>query len=358
MQTLRPQDEAPPVFHPVLDRLRLESGRLFGANDVRLLPVGYERRPFSHLLRLGVCHNGDDAPRWHCFVKVFKPKPVTDGVEQMRRRVVHDYAITRHIHQELSRFEHLDAVRPIVCFPEHLTVVTEEAEGRTLLAHLETKATWFPRPAALDDLAETMASVGRWLRALQSIDPASDHVAPGDVRDYIDLRLQRLVAGGSAVVTASTRRALLHQIERLGAAVAPDAWRSVLIHADLAPGNILVSGRRIVVLDFAMSGRGTFLHDLTRLSLQMDLLCGKPRFRPAVIARLQTALLEGFDSSLSDRHPLFRLLSLLHRVNHLATLTLQPAPFPVSVYHRRLRARHARWIAHELRKDAASGEGR
>lgn len=349
MQPLSPHAEAPTVFQPVLDKLSLEAGRLFGEGTVRLLPVGVEARPFSDVLRVGICRNGDDAPAWHCFVKVFKPKPVVDGFEQMRRRVVHDFETTRHIHEALAGFEHLDAVRPIVCFPEYLTVVTEEAQGRTLSAELEARATWFPSLAARGDMAGTMTRVGQWIRALQAIDASADQVAMPDLRAYIDLRLQRLVTHGGTLVTAPVRAEILRHIDRLGVQIHPDERRSVLIHADLAPGNVLVSGGRIVVLDFAMSARGTFLHDITRLHVQLDMLCGKPRFRPAVIAGLQRALLDGFDPALSPDHPLFRLLSLLHRVNNLATLALQPASFPSRLYNRRLRARHERWISNELR---------
>ncbi len=113
-------------------------------------------------------------------------------------------------------------------------------------------------------------------RAFQAIDPSNERIALDDVRAYIDLRLQRLVAARSRVVTADTRVALLARIDDLGSAIPPDALRSVVIHADLAPGNVLVCGDRIVVLDFAMTARGTRLHDLTRLYVQTDLMRPSP----------------------------------------------------------------------------------
>jgi hypothetical protein len=111
-----------------------------------------------------------------------------------------------------------------------------------------------------------------------------------------------------------------------------------------------VSGDRIVVLDFAMTSRGTRLHDLTRLYLQTDLLGAKPQFRRQVLDSALLALLDGYEPGLTTADPLFRLLSLLHRVNHLGTLTLNRARFPASLYNRRLRSIHGRWIARELQR--------
>ncbi|BCS33202.1 hypothetical protein TBR22_A24290 [Luteitalea sp. TBR-22] len=347
MQPLAPGAPAPAVFAPVLDRLRTETPALFG-DDARLVPVAYEARPFSHILRLGLHRGALDHPSSYCFLKIFKPKPVPDGEVLMRQRVVHDFETTRRIHQALSAVPGCGAVRPIVCYPDLLASMTEEASGQTLLAVLESEAAWFPGVERLAAMRETMARTGRWLRAFQTIDPGDDHATVGELRDYIDIRLTRLVEAGSRIVTGQRRHALLRRIEELGARLPPSALRRVPIHADLAPGNVLVDGDRIVVLDFAMASRGTTMHDLARLYVQTDLLRAKPQFRRTIVEALLQALLEGFAPGLTNADPLFRLLSLQHRINHLGTLTLQQARFPTNLYNRRLRGFHARWLEREL----------
>ncbi len=343
---LAPGAAVPAVFDTVLARFVADAPTVFGAG-VRLEPVAFELRPFSHLLRIAIVAQDDVTPARHCFLKIFKPKAVPDGEAQMRRRVEHDFATTRRIHDALAEFPRFGAVRPLACYGEHLAVVTEESVGETLLARLEARAAWFPSEHAVGDLCETMRAAGGWLQAFQTIDPGEERIDLDDIRDYIDLRLRRLVAAGSPVVTTAARDRLLEHITRLSAAIPQEALRSVVVHADLAPGNVLVSGERIVVLDFAMTTRGTRLHDLTRLYLQTDLLRAKPQFRPVVLSRLLQALLEGFEPGLTAQEPLFRLLSLLHRVNHLATLTLNPARFPTNLYNRRLRRLHATWLLGE-----------
>ena len=147
---------------------------------------------------------------------------------------------------------------------------------------------------------------------------------------------------------ASVRENLLHHIDALAAATAPDEWHSVIRHADLAPGNVIVTAQGVAVLDFAMTSRGTRLHDLTRLSLQIDLLRGKPQFRRTAVGRVRAALHAGFDPGVSESGPLFRLLTLLHRVNHLGTLTLGRTAGVARLYGSRLRRIHERSIVREL----------
>ncbi len=141
---------------------------------------------------------------------------------------------------------------------------------------------------------------------------------------------------------------MLSHVDALGHRAAPEDLREVAVHSDLALGNIIVSGDRIVVLDFAMAKRGTRLHDLTRLAVQLDLLSVKPQFGSRVIRRLQLAVLEGFDPALRMDRPMFRLLTLLHRVNHLTTLSVNRFSPAEAVYNALVRRRHRRWIAAEL----------
>ena len=82
--------------------------------------------------------------------------------------------------------------------------------------------------------------------------------------------------------------------------------------------------------------------------MQLALLRAKPQFRHRVIAPLQDALLRGFDPGLTPRYPLFRLLSMLHHVNHLGTLALRHESLPGRLVSARAIAMHRRWIDAEL----------
>jgi hypothetical protein len=339
-------DRGERVFQPVLDRLHADAKEYFGSERLRLLPVAYYDRPASHLLRARVCRNGTGAPLSHVFVKVFKPKPIPGGLEAMRQRVARDYETTRRVYTSMRGNEHLGAVPPIACYPDLLAIATEEVQGPTLLAHLQTEAAWFPPETRLRQLLDLMATAGRWIRVFQDTVPRGGDLTLDSLRAYIDHRLQRLV--GEAAFTARDRERVLRYVDSVGGRVGSGDLREVAVHSDLGPGNIIVSGRRIVVLDFGMTKLGASLHDLTRLSLQTELLAVKPWFRTDVVRRLQRALVEGFDPLLDVERPLFRLLLLLHRVNHLTTLAVNRTRLPGALYNRLVSRHHRRWLASEL----------
>jgi hypothetical protein len=276
----------------------------------------------------------------------------------MRARVEHDFVSTRRVFNHMSRWPELGVVRPIACYPEHLAIVTEESTGETLLAVLERMAVGFPSRHQMQRLCEITARSGAWLRAFQTLDTVGDSSSINGMRDYIDLRLQRLVAARAARFTERDRQRVIARVERLEAEVQPADQNPVAIHADMAPANILVDGERIVVLDFAMASRGAIYHDLARLYLQIDLLRIKPQYRSGVIQCVQRALLHGFEPSLTSEHPLFRLLLMRHHVNHLTTLSLGGERFPSNIYNWYVRRHHRQWIEQELRVPSCTAGSR
>lgn len=334
-----------PALQPVLDRFRAEAVAYLGPDNVQLVPVRQQEHPFSHVTRVAVCSGA--APMRHIFVKLFKPKPDL-GDDAMRSRVRHDFDVTARVYAAMSAWRYYGAVKPLACYPELLAIVTEEAAGATLLAHLDAQARWFVSRARLQRLTQTAEAIGGWLRAFQQIDAGTGMVAFSDMRGYMAVRLERLVRQSAPGFTDGSAERVLRYIDSVGSGLTDEDLREVPIHADFGLGNILVDGDRIVVLDLAMMRRGVRVHDLARLVMQLDLLTGKPAFRPHTIAALQRALMAGFDPALSASDPSFRIVSMLHRVNHLSTLLLQPESFPARLYSSRLIARHRRWIDREL----------
>jgi aminoglycoside phosphotransferase (APT) family kinase protein len=271
-----------------------------------------------------------------------------DGsVEAMRRRVAHEFATMTAIHERMSARPGFGAVRPVACYVEQLCVVTERAEGDTLLELMHRRARWFPSPATRRQLAFQLEAVGQWLKAFQSADTDDRRVSPVELVEYVDVRLKRLVS--HLVVTASMRQGILEHLRGLAAEVPAADLREVTLHGDLAPANVLVAGERVVVLDFAMVSRGSYLHDISRLHMQLGILQAKPSFRPFVIRDLQAALLRGFGLPVAHTHPLFRLLCVLHRINHFGTLSLRPEGLASSVMSGRVRRLHLGWLDEELR---------
>lgn len=339
---------APEVFTPILERLKVDAAAHFGATAVHFEPLGYEDREFSHLLRVALYGNREAEPLSHLYVKVTKRKRTEGSGNGQRDRVVKDFETTRRVHALMAASVDVGVVPPIACYPEHLAIVTEQVVGPTLRQHLSTHAAWFPSASTVRNLCETLAATGRWIRVFQSTLPPDEPIAVEVLRDYIDHRLKRVVNRDPQRLPEAARARVLRHIDCLAAQIPSSELRQVPVHSDLAMGNILISGKRVVVLDFAMAKMGTALHDLARLFVQLDLLAVKPHVQERVVRRLQESLLAGYDSTVQVTNPLFRLLLLLHRVNHIVTLLYQPAQLVEAAYNRLVLQRHYRWVEEEL----------
>lgn len=347
MRALRSETELPAIFAPVLQRLRDDAPKVFSPGT-RLTPVSYQERPFSNVMRIAVMASNDSAPGY-CFAKIQTPKSIPDADAHMRNRVLHEYQVTAKVERALAGHSGLDALHPLACYPELFTIVTREIEGVTLLQYLANRLTWLAGRGASAQAEETAAQTGLWLRVFQSIDPSEECVDMAELRDYVDLRLVRLASSGQSPITALVRKRVLAHVEALGSVVPRIERRSVMLHADMAPANVMVTSRGVAVLDFAMASRGTYLHDISRLALQVDLLRGKPQFSPGSVRKLTAALLRSFAPDVTALHPLFRLMTLRHRINHLATLTLKRGSGAARLYNWRLRRMHMAAIAQDLR---------
>jgi serine/threonine protein kinase len=330
-------------FDKVLPTLVADVAAIYGPK-CRLAPVAVWERLYSHVLRAGVWHAGDEAPREHLFIKVSKYKVVDGAPDGMRKRVERDFAVTQRVFDRMAGGESYGAVRPIACYPAHLAIVTEEMPGETLLKVVEQRMRWVFDAARCRDLQDVFASAGRWIRDFQ--EPADGAFSLEWIRDYIDNRLQR-IAKVSGRRGERLRERVLQHIDHLSSQLPTEPAAAVTVHADLSPSNIMACGSRVVVLDFAMARPGHPLQDVARLFTQLDLLTLKPQYRQSVVRPLQQALLRGFDAALGMDDPAFRLQVLAQRINHLGSLSTKKYGIVERTYNRFIVRQHWRWIQRE-----------
>lgn len=331
-----------PTIDDAIARLRTKAPSLFGVDDLTFTVLHAGEREASTVARVAVRGPGLDTT---VFVKVFKPrKKGQEGWDEAQRWVVQDYEVASRVYRALAGNGRFAAVRPLACFPEALAVVTAEASGVTLLHLLERRARWWPSPAALGALEEVLASVGGWLRAFQAIDGSSGRFSLEQMRDYIDVRLRRLLETTPPALDAEGRARVLRYFDATAAGVAPGDLGLVLTHADLAPSNVLIDGSGVTVIDFAMAAPGGVYMDVARLYTQLEFLTAKPMFRPSVVRRLQQALLRGFDPDLTVDRPLFRLFVLQHLLCHMSNIARNPAPALSRLYNRHQLRLRRQWL--------------
>ena len=342
---------SPAFFAPVLERLRSDAAKYYGYPDVRLVPAQYDQRPFSHVLRIEVHKDASERPTACLFAKVFKTDPAR--MERMQQRVAKDYDTTLAIYERLQQHADLGVVPPVVCYPDLLTIVTEEVKGSTLLEHLTNRATWW-RGAGETDIERVLDNVGRWIHVFQDVGGSAEGGSADQMREYIDHRLRRLVRLPKSGFDEAARTEVLGLVGSLSDASESSEWSQVPVHSDMALGNILVTSSGIVVLDFAMAKSGNRLQDVSRVFVQLDLLNAKPFIRPSVIQKAKDALLRGFDATVRDSQPMFRLMVLRHRLNHLIGLLDGDHRFAERIYNAVLIRRHLRWIREAVAQGSSS----
>lgn len=333
-------------FGRVLQRLHEERQRHFGAGHVSLEPLKQDRRRFSDVLRVRVQAGGRE---FHIFVKVLKSRG-RPGVNHpneadvLRERVVAEFSTAERVRSHFGGHAGFATLRPIACYPEFAAIVTEEARGETFLQVLEGFGAWMPDADAQDRLCRIARRLGGWLRVFQKIERRDSKVSLDDMRQYVDVRLQQLTSSRHAGFSEEQRGAVLRFFDTRCQRAAEADLQEVPLHADLAPSNVIVDGTTIAVIDFDRIKSGAVHHDLAHVFMQIELLALKPQFSRAVVERIQTALLEGFDGALDRSRAMFQLLLLQHVLCHWATLCVRRGEGMERLYNRYVRRRHRQWL--------------
>ncbi len=302
-------------FRPVLDALAAGAERYFGDARAVLEPTARLDRPFSALLRL---HVTTPAGRVRTYLKVYKPRPLVayERPMDMSRLVEDEFAATRRLYTALAGRPGLAAPRPIAAFPEHHAILTEEVVGTSFDRVLRAEAWGWRKPSPM--LESIAARIGAWVREYQRAMGGSGALSLVAQREYIDERLRHITP---RILTPDERVRTLDLFDQLAADVTPSDQPLVAIHADLCPGNILVTaGGGISVLDFAMAQSGTRFHDVAHLYMHLERLRSRPRVRSAFVPTLQAALLRACHGQGPQPDPLFRLMLLQHVVCHVTQL--------------------------------------
>jgi len=290
-------------------------------------------------------------------------RPEDEAVRSRAARVRVEFETLGRLRGELAPWPELRVPEPILCLPEHQAVVLEEVGGETLHSLVLGRARGMAGPAGWARVARAFRAAGRWLGVVQSVGPRPrGRFDLESLRDYDEVRLGWLLELGCLSPRLADR--VREESARLRDLVPQGTGReSVFAHGDFCPGNILVDGQAIVVLDFTMAECGSIHQDLAYcfeyLERFLDRILDRPLIRRRRIRELQNALLEGYRERMPFCEPLFRLNQIRHHLNYLVNMHAPVGGLRGWV------ARFDRWRARrglEMRLDrsafsAAGGEG-
>lgn len=263
--------------------------------------------------------------------KIFEP--IGPGTKaSLEKLIADDFAITTRLHHHFHSNTRFRVPIPLFHSPQDLLIVTEHMPGMQLQEKLIAKSGWFPSEATVQDLELNCRSSGEWLREFQkaTLDSIPGTLDLERMREMIALRLQWLVDDASIPVDGTIRDLLLAHFDREVGSVRPADLEVSSVHGDFFPGNVLVDEDRVVGLDFAMCRIGSTCADPSYFMFQLETLTYKPKFRHALIRKLQRAFLQGYNPAIPAHNyftssPIVRIHFILHNVMRLAGMTSSKA---------------------------------
>jgi colanic acid/amylovoran biosynthesis glycosyltransferase len=209
--------------------------------------------------------------------------------------------------------------RPVALLSSSGTVVMERARGRPL----DELIRGWRSPYVRDENAQVpsaLRAAGRWLRRLQDQTEETEGQEGRECLDrllvHADHHLFRLRGRlGSRVESLARAR-----IDRVRTRSGKQPPRAVGHHCDFWPGNVLVDGVRITVLDFEGYRRGLPYEDVAHFLVHLELALGRPWLRTKR-RRARRTFLDGYGLA-DDLDP--ELLALCISEKSLDLLAREP----------------------------------
>lgn len=303
----------------VVMRLAQEPQRYFDAPEPpAFVPVMSLRRPTSELVKCCV-----RSPRGSLglYMKFFLVRGTSqEAHDRAMQRINKEVEVTNRLYTQLGQNSAYAVPRVIAFFPEERAVVMEESEGQRLLELIMNKGRGYPAQPVLEELAQYCHALGRWLRNFQQLTyrPESEKLHRTDFIHYVSLRLSRLEKSEIFSRKGVSEKILFH-LEKLLQQTKESDMDTCGVHGDLSLSNILVTSKKVTVLDFSMYYIDSIYNDPSYFCSKIDSIY-KKSIKYSTISYVKKAFLEGYQENFDVDHPLFIAYYMRHKINRLLSL--------------------------------------
>lgn len=285
----------------------------------------------SRTARLSVLWNGGGTK---LFVKMLYPdeadgKSNRSDREYKKGQIRAEYGVLKNLHQAFASFPDLGVVKPIACFPEYLALVTEEQEGIKLSSIMGNAKLYSPQ-SRIDELADRIYLCGRWLQHFQRLigEEGNRRYDFNEVFEYCEVRLHRLGLQRPDEFTDSFRARVRSFLRERVDHVQKEELRVVGRHNDFGPNNIIVSGQKLVVLDFSGFGYGPPCCDYVKFWSELDLMRTSPLILNKTVEKLQEAMVDGYGERIDTAELLFVVFRVAYVLDKMDDVWLDWADTP------------------------------
>jgi hypothetical protein len=321
--------------------------------------VRHLARPYSNVYRLQLIFL--HSPSTHfVYAKIFTPRTKSyNNSEKYLTRLDVEFEIGQRLHTKLSQENDFTIVKPVTRYPEFLAIVSEEAPGESLANVIAREAKLYPTAGKLEQLAKHCWRAGSALAAIQKNTAEVSRFDPTELVEYVDVRLQRLLASRQVPFSSADRQQIIKFLKSAIPMIPAEQLGLCGTHGDYAPFNVLASPEKITVADFTMFKAGSVYNDVTYFYHRLEGYLHKPFYRPQTIRHLQQAFLNGYveASSLAksgrgiSNDLLFKVFLIKHVVNNYSAIMRQRVAskgknmsFSVQLFNRHVFRRYNRWL--------------
>lgn len=294
--------------------------------------------------------------RKYIYIKVHKEaENLTNQAKrsELQQRVGASYENLSRVYASFKAFSGYSVIKPIACFPEWIALITEESPGIDLWTLIRKKAKFYPSKTNLHLLKKYCRACGKWLAIFQQITRRPD-LDPCEFDSFIetlDSSLSTLIHKQNSMFSNEFRQRIIGFCQQLILSI-PDEDRMVSgLHYDFAPVNILIHEDKITVLDLEDLRNGVIYYDSIYFYYHLNLLLETPIYRPATVAKLQKAFIEGF-GTLLDLSKNVVTLCLIHNViDSLLYLShhREHVSWYKKLYDKLLYKKHIHWLQNVCR---------
>jgi len=220
--------------------------------------------------------------------------------------VAAEFETLQSAQKALAGNSEVSVARPIACFPDELSLITEEAPGVTIRQLLNRPVIWRLSPKNVQSLVAAFERMALWVKAFQHTGSAARaRFSIAEMRQYVDVRLKVLVRAG--LFTATEQSALLATFDNYSRRVNESDLAEVPVHGDFCPDNVLAHETGITVIDVGPGMRDSIYYDLAHMFCHVEKLAIRPWMGARVIRSAQSAILQSFDAELDVERPLFQM---------------------------------------------------
>jgi aminoglycoside phosphotransferase (APT) family kinase protein len=349
----------------VIAKLRAQAEELWPeAPPVDFCIVRHVARPYSNVYRLQLVWRAERPfvmPPRFIYVKILSRRATFQSdPEKYLARLATEFAAARRLHEALGNAEEFGVVKPVAYYPEYLATLTEEAPGAPLSNVITRDGKLWPAADKLEQLATHCHRAGQALAAIQQATRETSRYDPAELIEYIDVRMQRLLASHIVPFAAADRRQILQFLESAIPAIPAEQLGMSGCHSDYAPFNLLATADKIMVADFTMFKVGSLYNDLTYFYHRLEGYLHKPIYRSSTIRRLQEEFLRGYTEANGHigrewrvaEDLLFKIFWIKHVVNNYSAIMRQrvvikgkKVSLPAQIFNRRVFRRYNRWLS-------------